>query len=98
MRLWAISLYIVHHEASLIRVCRLLIVPSAYPPARGSTLGRSLWGIVAMNADEAQKCLLVAQRLLVQAFIGDAFVELEDEAALEELLNAALEALEGATL
>jgi len=40
----------------------------------------------------------MAQRLLVQAFIGDAFVELDDEAAREELLNAALSALEGAAL
>jgi len=39
-----------------------------------------------------------AKRLLVQAFIGDAFVELEDEAAREELLEAALDALEGAEL
>ena len=30
----------------------------AHPPARGSTLGRSSGGIEAMNADEAQKCLL----------------------------------------
>lgn len=35
-----------------------------------------------------------AQRLLVQAFIGDALVALEDEATREELLNAALEQLE----
>ncbi|MEO1489220.1 MAG: SufD family Fe-S cluster assembly protein [Pseudomonadota bacterium] len=39
-----------------------------------------------------------AQRLLVQAFIGDAFVELDDEAAREELLEAALSVLEGADL
>lgn len=39
-----------------------------------------------------------AKRLLVQAFIGDAFVELEDETAREELLEAALDALEGAEL
>lgn len=37
----------------------------------------------------------VAQRLLVQAFIGDAFVEMEDEEARERLLDAALEALNG---
>ncbi|MEL6531295.1 MAG: SufD family Fe-S cluster assembly protein [Pseudomonadota bacterium] len=36
-----------------------------------------------------------AQRLLVQAFIGDAFVSLGDEAKREELLEAALGALEG---
>jgi Fe-S cluster assembly protein SufD len=39
-----------------------------------------------------------AQRLLVQAFIGDAFVALEDEAEREALLDAALAALEGARL
>ena len=39
-----------------------------------------------------------AKRLLVQAFLGDAFVALEDEAEHERLLNAALEALEGAKL
>ena len=37
----------------------------------------------------------LAKRLLVQAFIGDAFVELGDEATRERLLEAALEALEG---
>ena len=37
----------------------------------------------------------IARRLLVQAFIGDAFVELDDDAAREELLNAALGRLEG---
>jgi Fe-S cluster assembly protein SufD len=40
----------------------------------------------------------VAQRLLVQAFIGDAFVALEDEAERAALLDAALAALEGARL
>lgn len=39
-----------------------------------------------------------AQRLLVQAFIGDAFVSLDDEAEREALLDAALAALEGARL
>jgi Fe-S cluster assembly protein SufD len=39
-----------------------------------------------------------AQRLLVQAFLGDAFVALEDEAERETLLDAALAALEGAKL
>jgi Fe-S cluster assembly protein SufD len=37
----------------------------------------------------------MAQRLLVQAFIGDAFVELDDEAEREKLLQAALSKLEG---
>lgn len=40
----------------------------------------------------------VAQRLLVQAFIGDAFVTLDDADEHERLLNAALDALEGARL
>ena len=39
-----------------------------------------------------------AKRLLVQAFIGDAFVALDDEAEHEKLLDAALAALEGASL
>ena len=39
-----------------------------------------------------------AKRLLVQAFIGDAFVEYDDEVAREALLEAALEALEAAEL
>ncbi|MEL6487576.1 MAG: SufD family Fe-S cluster assembly protein [Pseudomonadota bacterium] len=38
------------------------------------------------------------QRLLVQAFIGDAFVALDDEESHEKLLGAALSALEGASL
>lgn len=37
----------------------------------------------------------LARRLLVQAFIGDAFVALEDECAREGLLDAALGVLEG---
>lgn len=36
-----------------------------------------------------------AQKLLVQAFIGDAFVELDDEAERARLLDAALQKLEG---
>lgn len=40
----------------------------------------------------------LAQRLLVQAFLGDAFVGLEDEVERAKLLDAALEALEGAAL
>lgn len=40
----------------------------------------------------------MAQRLLVQAFIGDAFVELDDESEHQRLLDAALTALEGASL
>lgn len=37
----------------------------------------------------------LAQRLLVQAFLGDAFVALKDEGERETLLQAALEKLEG---
>lgn len=40
----------------------------------------------------------VARRLLVQAFIGDAFVALNDETRREALFDAALECLEGAQL
>ena len=36
-----------------------------------------------------------AQRLLVQAFIGDAFVALEDEEEREKLIAVALQKLEG---
>lgn len=39
-----------------------------------------------------------AQRLLVQAFIGDAFVEMENEESRAKLLDAALAVLEGVTL
>jgi Fe-S cluster assembly protein SufD len=39
-----------------------------------------------------------AQRLLVQAFLGDAFVALEDEAEHARLLDAALDALGDAQL
>ena len=40
----------------------------------------------------------MAQRLLVQAFTGDAFVELEDESERERLLDAALDHLGGSGL
>ncbi len=40
----------------------------------------------------------MAKRLLVQAFIGDAFVALDDQAEHERLLEAALSALEEASL
>ncbi|BDI59853.1 SufD family Fe-S cluster assembly protein [Qipengyuania nanhaisediminis] len=40
----------------------------------------------------------IAERLLVQAFIGDAFVALENESERENLLTAALTALEDAKL
>jgi len=40
----------------------------------------------------------LARKLLVQAFIGDAFVELDDQASREMMVERALEQLEGATL
>lgn len=40
----------------------------------------------------------LAQRLLVQAFIGDAFVALGDADSREQLMQAALDVLEGAVL
>ena len=40
----------------------------------------------------------VAKKLLVQAFIGDAFAELSDETRRDELMDVALEALDGAQL
>ncbi|WP_379553113.1 SufD family Fe-S cluster assembly protein [Qipengyuania sp. DGS5-3] len=40
----------------------------------------------------------VARKLLVQAFIGDAFVAIEDDAARDRMLESALSYLEAATL
>lgn len=40
----------------------------------------------------------MAKRLLVQAFIGDAFASLDDETLRDELMESALAALEGAQL
>ncbi|MEO0699901.1 MAG: SufD family Fe-S cluster assembly protein, partial [Pseudomonadota bacterium] len=65
--------------------------------AHGATVGQ---------LDEAARFYMAArglspadtQRLLVQAFIGDAFVELDDEESRDKLLGAALGALEGASL
>jgi DnaJ homolog subfamily B member 12 len=57
-----------------------LIVASAHPLRAGQQSGALVGGIWAMNADEAQKCLLVAQRLLAQANTADV-----------EAANAALE-------
>jgi Fe-S cluster assembly protein SufD len=65
--------------------------------AHGATVGEldeaARFYMMARGVDPA-----TAQRLLVQAFIGDAFVSLEDEAERETLLDAALSALEGARL
>ena len=65
--------------------------------AHGATVGQ---------LDEAARFYMMArglapdaaQRLLVQAFIGDAFVELDDDAERASLLDAALAALESAKL
>ena len=65
--------------------------------AHGATVGELDEGarfyMMARGVDPA-----TAQRLLVQAFIGDAFVAMDDEGEREALLDAALSALEGAGL
>ncbi|MFM7403018.1 MAG: SufD family Fe-S cluster assembly protein [Erythrobacter sp.] len=65
--------------------------------AHGATVGEldeaARFYMMARGVDPA-----TAQRLLVQAFIGDAFVALENEGERETLLEAALAALEGAKL
>ncbi len=83
--------------ASANAVPQLEIFADDVKCAHGATVGQ---------LDEAARYYMAArglspeqaQRLLVQAFIGDAFVELDDEAAREELLSAALCALEDASL
>ena len=83
--------------ASANAVPQLEIFADDVKCAHGATVGQ---------LDEAARFYMAArglspqtaQRLLVQAFIGDAFVELDDEAARETLLDAALAALEGAAL
>ncbi len=83
--------------ASANAVPQLEIYADDVKCAHGATVGQ---------LDEAARYYMAArglspdqaQRLLVQAFIGDAFVELEDEAHRDELLNVALTALEGAKL
>ncbi len=83
--------------ASANAVPQLEIFADDVKCAHGATVGQ---------LDEAARYYMAArglspeatQRLLVQAFLGDAFVELEDEAARETLLGAALSALEGAVL
>lgn len=65
--------------------------------AHGATVGQldeaARYYMAARGLPEA-----VAQRLLVQAFLGDAFVELDDEEGRAKLLEAALSALESAEL
>ncbi|MBV7258622.1 SufD family Fe-S cluster assembly protein [Erythrobacter crassostreae] len=83
--------------ASANAVPQLEIFADDVKCAHGATVGQ---------LDEAARYYMAArglspeqsQRLLVQAFLGDAFVELDDEAAREKLLEAALTALEGASL
>lgn len=83
--------------ASANAVPQLEIYADDVKCAHGATVGQ---------LDEAARYYMAArglspqqaQRLLVQAFVGDAFVELEDEEQRETLLNAALGALESVTL
>lgn len=83
--------------ASANAVPQLEIFADDVKCAHGATVGQ---------LDEAARYYMAArglspeqsQRLLVQAFLGDAFVELKDESARDTLLDAALNALEGAKL
>ncbi len=83
--------------ASANAVPQLEIFADDVKCAHGATVG---------ELDEAARYYMAArglspetaQRLLVQAFIGDAFVQLHDEAERERLLKAALTALKGAEL
>ena len=83
--------------ASANAVPQLEIFADDVKCAHGATVGAldeaARFYMMARGLDPA-----TAQRLLVQAFIGDAFVALEDEGERETLLNAALAALEGAKL
>lgn len=83
--------------ASANAVPQLEIFADDVKCAHGATVGQ---------LDEAARYYMAArglspdaaQRLLVQAFIGDAFVELDDEESRETLLETALSALESAAL
>lgn len=83
--------------ASANAVPQLEIFADDVKCAHGATVGELDEGarfyMMARGLDPA-----TAQRLLVQAFIGDAFVALEDETEHAKLLDAALAALEGARL
>lgn len=83
--------------ASANAVPQLEIFADDVKCAHGATVGQldeaARFYMMARGVDPA-----TAQRLLVQAFIGDAFVALEDEGEREALLDAALSALEGAGL
>jgi Fe-S cluster assembly protein SufD len=83
--------------ASANAVPQLEIFADDVKCAHGATVGELDEGarfyMMARGVDPA-----IAQRLLVQAFIGDAFVSLDDEDEREALLDAALGVLEGARL
>ena len=83
--------------ASANAVPQLEIFADDVKCAHGATVGEldeaARFYMMARGVDPA-----TAQRLLVQAFIGDSFVSLDDEAERETLLDAALNALEGARL
>jgi Fe-S cluster assembly protein SufD len=83
--------------ASANAVPQLEIFADDVKCAHGATVGeldeQARFYMMARGVDPAK-----AQRLLVQAFIGDAFVAMDDEAERETLLDAALAALEGAGL
>lgn len=83
--------------ASANAVPQLEIFADDVKCAHGATVGEldesARYYMMARGLDPA-----TVQRLLVQAFIGDAFVSLADEAEHERLLDAALGALEGARL
>jgi len=83
--------------ASANAVPQLEIFADDVKCAHGATVGAldeaARFYMMARGLDPA-----TAQRLLVQAFIGDAFVALDDAGEREKLLDAALGALEGARL
>lgn len=83
--------------ASANAVPQLEIFADDVKCAHGATVGEldesARFYMMARGLDPA-----TAQRLLVQAFIGDAFVALDDEAEHARLLDAALSVLEGARL
>ena len=83
--------------ASANAVPQLEIFADDVKCAHGATVGQldeaARYYMAARGLDPA-----TAQRLLVQAFIGDAFVALDDEEQHARLLDAALAALEGAQL
>jgi len=83
--------------ASANAVPQLEIFADDVKCAHGATVGEldesARFYMMARGLDPA-----TVQRLLVQAFVGDALVALDDETEHEKLLDAALAALEGARL